>query len=104
MDAVLSVVSGTKADIIAVIRTGLCLDKYKKVPFITRDHRIYQLLTKVFPEKLKYYFILEEGYRKKQEKQEKVREQLIHRQEKIVEEFDKRLEVIRKNKERAAVV
>lgn len=104
LDAGLSVVSGTKIDIIAVIRTGLCLDKYKKVPFITRDQRIYQLLTKVFSEKLKYYFILEEGYRKKQEKQEKVREQLIHRQEKIVEEFDKRLEVIRKNKERAAVV
>ncbi len=103
LEAALSIVSGEKIDIIAVIRAGLCLDKYKKVLFITRDHRIYRLLIDVFPEELNRYFILEEGYKKKQERQENVQIQLMQRQEKMVKEFDKKLEVLRKNRRKTAI-
>ena len=102
LEAVESSISGSKIDIIAVVRAGIDLDKHKKIQFITKNRSIYQLLIKVFPDKMRYYFVLKERYMEKQKQQiiqqQEVQVQLMRRQEKMVEEFDRRLEFLRQRK------
>lgn len=102
LEAVDPSISGSKIDIIAVVRAGIDLDKHKKIQFITKNRSIYQLLINVFPDKMRYYFVLKERYMEKQKQQiiqqQEVQVQLMRRQEKMVEEFDRRLEFLKQRK------